>query len=166
MKMIATLFVVIAFSSLAFAESGYIPCPVPPTTPGADIDKMAGLWYKTNGAPYSINLQVYFTPREDGDFNFTIRSPYGGKDWEDAIAERTDNQNILNLYNGMSKEIPSFMTLNIVDTDYDNYASVYLCWSFVPGTSFVGEHMNLSRTDYMAADKYRELANHVFDKAA
>ncbi|WP_289458530.1 hypothetical protein, partial [Klebsiella pneumoniae] len=73
-KMIATLFAVFAFASSALGQ-----CPVPPPVAAVDMSKIAGLWYEMAGLAAVGFTEAYlctteeFTPREDGNFNFTIR---------------------------------------------------------------------------------------------
>ncbi|XP_015783213.1 apolipoprotein D-like [Tetranychus urticae] len=161
MKMFVTLFVVFAVASSALGE-----CPVPPNVPGADIGKIAGRWYRIGGKSIitgnprtDLYITDDFIPLEDGNFNYTITEAYS----EDIkfsvynLAERTDSQNSLNVYD-IERKVPYHMTYYIIDTDYDNYLAAYACLetpiSTSPVTSFI-----LSRTNSMSAAKYDELSN-------
>ncbi|XP_015790347.1 uncharacterized protein LOC107367180 [Tetranychus urticae] len=158
MKMIVTLFVVFAFASSAFGFS----CPVPETTPGADIDKIAGQWYQINGTTLTSNDTYIFTPREEVDFEIEITKHTGEKFSAIWYGRRTDNQNLLNIYFDVAKEAPVYLSLNVVATDYDNYLAGYLCWLFQ--TEFFFGKLILSRTNILDADKYDELDALLTDK--
>ncbi|XP_015783215.1 apolipoprotein D-like [Tetranychus urticae] len=153
MKMIASLFVVFAFASSALGE-----CPVPPTTPGADIGKIAGRWYETIEILPNLTttLTLDFTPRDDGDFNLTTHAPFSKHD-EYILAKRTDNQNVLN-FTDPDHKIRFQNTFNIADTDYDSYLVAYNCFIF-PHHSAVHARYVLSRTETMNADKLAQLTD-------
>ncbi|XP_015783199.1 apolipoprotein D-like [Tetranychus urticae] len=160
MKMFATLFVVFAIASSALGE-----CPVPPTVPGADIGKIAGRWYEIAGPTRNFTCMTWdYTPREDGNFNSTTLStlPDGSKDAEYMLAERADDQNLLNLY-AMSHRTPYPITFYIADTDYDNYLAAYTC-VVVPWRSDILSGLILSRTNTMDAEKYAELTDLLVNK--
>ncbi|XP_025017664.1 uncharacterized protein LOC107367159 isoform X1 [Tetranychus urticae] len=132
MKMIATLFFVFVF---AFASPAFgFTCPVPETTPGADIGKIAGQWYVIRGLIISstTNSTLTFTPREDADFEIKVPGTTSTGEKFSAIwyGRRTDNQNLLNIYLTDSKEAPIFFTFNVVATDYDNYLAAICVWLF------------------------------------
>ncbi|XP_015783226.1 uncharacterized protein LOC107361023 [Tetranychus urticae] len=159
--MIATLFVVFAFASSAL---GALPtqnlCPVPPTTPGADIDKIAGLWHVISPPTSDPPSTFYFMPRKDGNFNVTIPEDlrYGEKVYLNLLGERSDNENLLNIYPDMSKKYPYLMSLNILDVDYIHYMAGYMCF-YLPTRSFPIGPLVLSRSNTMSADKLAELTD-------
>ncbi|XP_025017663.1 apolipoprotein D-like [Tetranychus urticae] len=160
MKMIVTLFVVFAFASSAFGFT----CPVPETTPGADIGKIAGQWYVIRGIIISstTNSTMTFTPREDVDFE--IKWPGSTSTGEKYVAygRRTDNQNLLNIYFNVSKDAPIILSFNVVATDYDNYLAAYVCW--LGENEFLFDKLILSRSNTLNADKVAELDALLTDK--
>ncbi|XP_015790349.1 uncharacterized protein LOC107367185 [Tetranychus urticae] len=161
MKMIVkTLFFVFAFASSAFGFT----CPVPETTPGADIDKIAGQWYQINGTTLTSNDTWTFTPREDAGFAIKVPGTTTTGEKFSAIwyGRRTDNQNLLNIYFDVTKEAPVYLSLNVVATDYDNYLAGYLCWLFQ--TEFLFGKLILSRTNTLNAGKVAELDALLTDK--
>ncbi|XP_015783216.1 apolipoprotein D [Tetranychus urticae] len=154
MKMIATLFVVFAVVSSALGE-----CPVPPTIPGFDIGKIVGRWYQTveSWPENATTFTLDFTLREDGDFNFTARIADDSLPAEYALAKRTEYQNVLNVTDPYHKSRYQ-TTINIVDTDYDNYLAAYDCFIF-PHHSAIHARYVLSRTETMNADKLAQLTD-------
>ncbi|XP_015783651.2 apolipoprotein D [Tetranychus urticae] len=164
MEMIVPLFVVFAFASSALGQ-----CPVPPPVPAVDMSKIAGLWYEMAGLSAVGFTEAYlcttdeFTHREDGNFNFTIRgTKLNGVNITDyGLTERTDVQNLLNIYTPPDSPYP--LVFYVADTDYDNYLAASFCYC-VPGI-FTGKGgMILSRTNTMSADKYNELADMLVNK--
>uniref|UniRef100_T1KUE7 Lipocalin/cytosolic fatty-acid binding domain-containing protein n=1 Tax=Tetranychus urticae TaxID=32264 RepID=T1KUE7_TETUR len=109
MKMIATLFFVFVF---AFASPAFgFTCPVPETTPGADIGKIAGQWNRILGPTLTLNNTLTFIPREDLDFEIKVPGNIittGEKFVAYWYGRRTDNQNLLNIYYDVSKVIVGF----------------------------------------------------------
>ncbi|XP_015783229.1 uncharacterized protein LOC107361026 [Tetranychus urticae] len=158
--MIATLFVVFAVASSAL---GF--CPFTPFIPSADIGAISGRWYVTqpnlgDSTQNLTHISMDFTPRVDGNFNLTISgtNPDGSKKREYWLAERSEYQRQLNIYD-FSKKNPYKVNFNVMVTDnYVGYLNGYFCL-ILPTRSFPIYGGNFSRTDPMNGYKNVELTD-------
>ncbi|XP_015783727.1 apolipoprotein D-like [Tetranychus urticae] len=159
MKMIATLFVVFAFASQAFGQ-----CTVPPSFSCPNITKIAGRWYEIAGPIHDLAcVTMDFTPREDGNFNYTIigAKSDGSKFSQHLLATRTGLENSFNV-SDMSTNTTSQITYYIANTDYDNFLVLYAC-VYLPGYSNFLSGSIFSRTNTMSDGDVYKLKNLLVD---